>query len=86
MLGKHVTAMERINVGTSERGQSCNVLRESSQPICGKCGFIGESKRCEVQRKTRDLAEKHVEITMVPQDVRLVNLWKRRRSKGRVPL
>jgi hypothetical protein len=62
--------MERINVGTSKRGQSCNVLTESSQSISGKCGFIGESKRCEVQRETRDLVEKLVEITMVPREIK----------------
>jgi len=55
--------MEMSNVGTCERGQSCNLLRESLQPFGGNDGLVGEIKRCKFQWETRDLAEKCVHIT-----------------------
>ena len=60
-----INAMESCKVVTSERGQSCNVLAESSQTIYGKDPLVGEIERCEVQRKARDLKEKPFEVTVV---------------------
>jgi len=37
---KQVSGIEISNFGTSERGQSCNVLCKNSQPICGNGGFV----------------------------------------------
>jgi len=55
---EEISAMESCKVGTSERGQSCNVLAESSQTICGKGHLVGEIEGSKVQREVRDLKEK----------------------------
>jgi hypothetical protein len=51
---EQVSVIDTYNIGTSERGQSCNVLGENSQPISGNSGFVGEIERFETQWKTRD--------------------------------
>ena len=44
-------------------------MGENSQPICGNYGLVGEIKWCEVQRETRDFAEKCVKVTVVTREV-----------------
>jgi hypothetical protein len=62
---EQIRVIKTINDGTSERGQSCNVLGESSQTICGKSGLARETECCEFQWKTRYFEEKVVEVIVV---------------------
>jgi hypothetical protein len=64
-----------INVRTSERRQSCNLLRKGSQPISGNCGLVGAIERCELfQWETRDFDEKIVEVIVVVSVVKGIEI------------
>jgi hypothetical protein len=39
---ENVCAIDATYVGTSERGQSCNLFGKSSQPICGNVAMVRE--------------------------------------------
>jgi hypothetical protein len=60
---KQVSAIDRLNIGTNERCQSCNLCGESSQPNCGNGRLVGDIERCDVQSEARDLGEKRIEVT-----------------------